>query len=308
MLFYPAKQYSISRLTTENIYECNIVYEYRGVEYHDKLTFNDDNLPNELKNSSTDPNFFDVKLKGWVNKDNADNFIYDMEYYNISKYAFYIQVILIIPSIWLIIRNIISLKKNKNNSEKGINKVVLISIIFLVAIIVGCVIFSMNKTKNISKYKTNNTSINSLENSYIDNTDDTVKNEENSSIDNTNDINSEKLISNMNFYELRGWLTLTDIERQEWEQCSNTDLKRRLDKLSEDIAIQEEYNNKYANQLNEIFGKEINVELNYSEDTDYTYMPSNEIQPKAQVEYVAINNNSISAIYYSVEMGFNHNK
>ena len=98
-VIYPIKTSGFVRFETENIYECNIVYEYKGIEYHDTLTFNDDNLPKEIKNSSTNPNYFDVKLKGYINKNSPDNFIFDMEYYNITKYCFYIQVILIIPSI-----------------------------------------------------------------------------------------------------------------------------------------------------------------------------------------------------------------
>lgn len=297
-VIYPVKQYAISRLTTENIYECNIVYEYKGVEYHDKLTFNDDNLPKELKNASTNPYSFDVKLQGYVDKNSVNNFIYDMEYYNISKYAFYIQVILIIPSVWLIIKNIISLRKNKDKSKKGINKVVLISIIFLVAIIVGSVIFSMNKNKDISKYKINNTTNNwGLTNSQDNNS----SNSNDYSYNSTDNIDREELIDNLNFYIQRGWLDLTDIERQQWEQCSNVELKQRLDKLDEDIRVQEQYNNKYANQLYEIFKKEIKVELNSSEDTNYKYTPSNKIQPKARIAYVAINEDGINAIYYSIE-------
>ncbi len=153
-VIYPVKTSSIRGLTTKNEYECNIVYEYKGIEYHDKLTFNDDNLPRELKNSSTDPNFFDVKLKGYVYKDNVNRFVYDMEYHNISKYVFYIQVILIIPSVWLIIRSIISLTKTRTKSKKGINKVVLISIIVLIAIIIGSVIFFISKNSPNNKDNT----------------------------------------------------------------------------------------------------------------------------------------------------------
>ncbi len=154
-VIYPVKQSAITGLTTKNEYECNIVYQYKGIEYHDKLTFNDDNLPKELKDSSTDPNFFDVKLKGYVYKDNVNRFVLDMEYYNISKYIFYIQAILIIPSILLIIKSIIGLIKNKTNSKKGIDKVVLISIIFLIAIIIGSIIFFISKNKNLSSNKDN---------------------------------------------------------------------------------------------------------------------------------------------------------
>lgn len=113
-VIYPVKTTGITGLTKGHIYECNIVYEYKGIEYHDKLTFDDDNLPKELKHSSTNPYSFDVQLKGYVYKNRINKFILDMEYYNISKYSFYIQVILIIPSLWLIIKNIISLRKNRN--------------------------------------------------------------------------------------------------------------------------------------------------------------------------------------------------
>ena len=154
-VIYPIKTSGMVRFTTEYTYECNIVYEYKGIEYHDTLTFNDDNLPKEIKNSSKDPNFFDVKLKGCIYKDSPNKFISNMEYYNMSKYVFYIQVILIIPSLWLIIRSIIDLIKNRTNNKKGINKAVLIPIIILIAIIVGSVIFFISKNKNLSNNKDN---------------------------------------------------------------------------------------------------------------------------------------------------------
>lgn len=113
-VIYPVNTKTFNGLTPMHIYECNVVYEYKGVEYHDKLTFYDDNLPKELKNSSKNPNFFDVKLKGYVYKNSVNKFISDMEYYNIAKYAFYIQVILIIPSFGLIMKSIISLSRNEN--------------------------------------------------------------------------------------------------------------------------------------------------------------------------------------------------
>lgn len=119
-------------------------------------------------------------------------------------------------------------------------------------------------------------------------------------IDNTNKTKREDLIESLEFHELRGWISSE--KRKELEKCSDTELKERLDKIYENIGIQEEYNNKYAKQLNEIFSKEINVELNSSENTNYKYTPSNKTQPKAQIEYVVINENGISAIYYSVEM------
>ncbi len=122
----------------------------------------------------------------------------------------------------------------------------------------------------------------------------------NNTIDSTNKTEREDLIESLEFHELRGWISSE--KRKELEKCSDTELKERLDKIYKNIGIQEEYNNKYAEQLKEIFSKKINVELNNSEDNYYIYTPSNKIQPKARVEYVAINEQGISTIYYSVEM------
>ena len=496
-VIYPINTSGFVRFATENIYECNIVYEYKGIEYHDTLTFNDDNVPKEIKNSSTDPNYFDVKLKGYINKNSPDNFIFDMEYYNITKYCFYIQVILIIPSIWLIIRSIIGLVKNRNNSKKGTNKAILILIIFLIvfliAIIVGSVMFFISKNKNLSNNKdttpvdwglaingnsiilpcsldklanagikitasdnyyeelmiitnqtfsnygaiaegwpqeiyldlktgsdiskkeknvtvssidykisahsfdvnsgrtpdasslltssqfcvkdnitigsksedvisafgtdyepktetdlngvfaviyyqkgsstltfgfehgivreikitTTNLNINNKEEIYdLDNSsqDNSLSNIDNNSFnDTTTDIidttegediidttEREDLIEIASLYEERGYISSK--KNEELKKCSDTELKTQVENIVKYVRIQEEYNNQYSQQLHEIFKKEINVELISSEDTQYTYMPSNITQPKAQVEYVSINRNGINAIYYSVEM------
>lgn len=160
-----------------------------------------------------------------------------------------------------------------------------------------------NKQSNseISKDDNSNNEINSDDN--INNT--TISDNDysnNNAIDNTNIMEREQLLNNFDFYNARGFIFLTEKERQELETFSDTELKERLDKIEENIKIRGEYNNKYSDKLNEIFGKEINVELKSSEDIHYTYMPSNNTQPKAQVEYVAINENGIGTIYYSVEM------
>lgn len=124
----------------------------------------------------------------------------------------------------------------------------------------------------------------------------------NDTIDNTDNIDREELIDTLHFLIQRGWLDLYEGDLQLWEQLSTDELKQRLDKLNEDIGIQEQYNNKYANQLYEIFSKEVNVELYTSENNNYKYTPSNISQPKAQIEYVALNEDGVSAIYYSIEM------
>lgn len=477
-VIYPIKTSGIVRFKTENTYECNIVYEYKGIEYHDTLNFNDDNLPKEIKNSSKDPNYFDVKLKGYVNKNNPDYFNLDMKYYNICKYIFYIQAVLVIPSVGLIIINIISLIKNRNKSEKGINKVALVSIIALTAIIIGGAIFYINKNKNLLNNKDNTsvdwglningtsiilpcsldeltkagikineefyeelmsttnktfsgsyaTSDNWAEGIYLDlktgsdlskreknvtitsidyklpahsfnttigilpdksslltssqfsiknnitigsksediisafgtdyepksetdlnglfslifykkgndtltigfengfvreikitttnskvnkkesyNSDNTEQNNtsSNNTVTNTDDIDREELISSLKFNCERGYFPIAYEEYEELETYSDTKLKEMFNKYNESVKIQGEYDSKYANQLNEIFRKEINIELKSSEDENYIYMPSNKTQPKAQIEYVAINENGISTIYYSVEMNLN---
>lgn len=488
-VIYPVKQSAITGLTTRNEYECNLLYEYKGIEYHDTITFNDDNLPKEVKNSSKDPNFFDVKLKGYVYKDNADNFILDMEYYNIAKYVFYIQVILIIPSIVLIIRSIIGLIKNKTNNKKGINKAVLIAIICLIAFIVVGVIFFISKNKNLSNNKDNTpvdwgltingtsiilpcsfdeltkvdvnvnegfyeelitttnqtfsgsyafsdgwpqgiyldlktskdvskkeenvtisgiryylpahsfdttlgitpdksslltssqfsiknnitigsksedvieafgtdyepkseTNLNSLysliyykkgnstltigfengfvreiiitttnlniskkesydfDNSSQDNSlsnsneknevETTIQEETNNNSD--DNIDREELLNNFKFYRERGFYEFTEKEYADLKTYSNAELQKKWDKISKIVETQGEYDAKYGEQLNNIFKKTLNVELNSSEDNLYVYTPSTKTQPKARVEYVSINENGIKEIYYSVEM------
>lgn len=471
-VIYPVEQSTINRFTKINEYKCNIVYEYKGIEYHDTLTFNDDNLPKEIKNSSKDPNFFDVKLKGYIYKDDADNFILDMEYYTASKYIFYVQVILMIPSVLLIIKCIITLVKDRTNSKKGINKVVLIPIILLIAIIVAGVIFYISKNKNFLNNKDdtpvdwgltingtsivlpctldeltnvgvnvnedfyeelmsttnqtysdsyvtsdgwaqgiylnlrtgsdlskkeknvivtsiryylpahsfntaigitpdesslltsyqfsikNNITIGSKSEDVIDafgtdyepksetdlnglysliyykkgnstltigfengfvreiiitttslNINKKEKNEDKSTTiqeaetnDNSDDIDREELLDGFRFFRERGFYNFTEEEYQELQTYSNAELKAKWDKISKIVEIQSGYDTKYGKQLNEIFKKTINIELNSSENDRYTYTPTNKGEPKARVEYVAITENGIKAIYYSVEM------
>ncbi len=470
-VIYPVEQSTMNRFTKINEYKCNIVYKYKGIEYHDTLNFNDDNLPKEIKNSSKDPNFFDVKLKGYVYKDNADTFFLDMEYRNITKYVFYIQAILIIPSVLLIIKSIIGLIKNKNNSKKGINKIALISIIFLIAIVVVGVIIYISRNKKISKDDTpvdwglaingtsiilpctldeltkvgvnvnegfyeelmtttnqtfsgsyaisdewaqgiyldlktgsdiskkeenvtisgiryylpahsfdtaigitpdkatlltssqfsikNNITIGSksedvieafgtdyepksetdlngvyaliyykkgsstltigFENGFVReiiitttnlniNKKEKTKDESTTTIqeaeinDNLEDIDREELLESFNFYNMRGFYEFTEEELQELETYSDKELKAKWDKISKIVETQSQYDEKYREQLKEIYIKTINVELNSSENDRYIYTPLNETQPKARVEYVAIDEHGIKEIYYSVEM------
>lgn len=118
----------------------------------------------------------------------------------------------------------------------------------------------------------------------------------------------DQMISKIKEYQDNGYLKLSDKEYQELEKSSNSEIKERLVKIEENIKVQKEYNEKFSNQLDEIYGKEIQVELYQSEDQNYVYMPLNtktgEYQAKAKVEYVTISNsaNQIADIYYSVEM------
>ena len=118
----------------------------------------------------------------------------------------------------------------------------------------------------------------------------------------------EQMISKIKEYQNNGYLELSDKEYQELETSSNNEIKERLGKIEENIKLQKEYNEKYSNQLDEIYGKQIQVELYQSEDQSFVYMPLNtktgEYQAKAQVEYVTISKsaNQIADIYYSVEM------
>lgn len=162
-------------------------------------------------------------------------------------------------------------------------------------------------TKSLQvEFDMNNTSQQMLESSNSNNIKNTTTSDNdysnNNAIDNKNATKREQLLANFDFYNARGFIYLTEKERQELETFSDTELKERMNKVEENLKIRVEYNNKYSDKLNGIFGKEINVELKSSEDTHYTYIPSNNTQPKAQVEYVAINENGIGTIYYSVEM------
>lgn len=118
----------------------------------------------------------------------------------------------------------------------------------------------------------------------------------------------EQMINKIKEYQDNGYLELSDKEYQELETSNNSEIKERLAKIEENIKIQKEYNEKFSNKLDEIYGKEIQVELYQSEDRNYVYMPLNtktgEYQAKAKVEYVTISNsaNQIADIYYSVEM------
>lgn len=118
----------------------------------------------------------------------------------------------------------------------------------------------------------------------------------------------EQMISKIKEYQNNGYLELSDTEYQELEASSNSNVKERLTKIEEYIKFQKEYHEKFSAQLDEIYGKEIQVELYESEDQYFVYMPLNtktgEYQAKAKVEYVTISKsaNQIADIYYSVEM------
>lgn len=111
----------------------------------------------------------------------------------------------------------------------------------------------------------------------------------------------EQMISKIKEYQDNGYVELSDKEYQELETYSNTDVKKVLDTIERAIKSQEEYNEKYSAQLDEIFAKEIQVELYSREDDVYMYMVG-EKYAKGKVEYVTISGDNIYEIYYSVEM------
>ncbi len=135
--------------------------------------------------------------------------------------------------------------------------------------------------------------------------DNSTSNSNNSSyntIDSTNKTKREELLDNFKFFRERGFYEFTEKEYSDLKTYSDAELQKKWDKISKIVETQGEYDTKYGEQLNDIFKKTINVELNSGEDNHYTYTPTNKEQPKARVEYVAINENGIKAIYYSVEM------
>ncbi len=118
----------------------------------------------------------------------------------------------------------------------------------------------------------------------------------------------EQMISKIKEYQDNGYLEWSNNDYQELEQYSNSEIKKVLNRIETSIKIQQEYDEKYSAKLDEIFAKEIKVELYQNEDNNYVYIPFNtstgERHAKAQVEYVTINKygDNIVDIYYSVEM------
>lgn len=120
--------------------------------------------------------------------------------------------------------------------------------------------------------------------------------------------NKEQLISKIKEYENDGYIELSNKEYQEIETYDTYEIKQMLNRIENNIKSQKEYNEKYSAKLDEIFNKEIKVNIYPSYDTNYTYMPVNlktgEHYAKAQIDYVTINkySNEIDEIYYHVEM------
>ncbi len=116
----------------------------------------------------------------------------------------------------------------------------------------------------------------------------------------------EQMISKIKEYQNNGYIEWTDKDFQELETSSNSEIEKALNKVETTIKLLDEYDKKYSAKLDEIFAKEIKVELYKSEDNNYVYVPFNTNtgakNAKAQVEYVTIYGNNIYDIYYSVEM------
>lgn len=118
----------------------------------------------------------------------------------------------------------------------------------------------------------------------------------------------EQMISKIKEYQSNGYLNWTEANYQELETYSNEKIKEILDKIESNKKLLDEYDKKYSAKLDEIFAKEIKVELYENEDDTFMYIPFNistgARHAKTQVEYVTINKygDNIVDIYYSVEM------
>lgn len=155
-------------------------------------------------------------------------------------------------------------------------------------------------TENTLKEKQEDYDLDS--NSQDNNTSNSNNPSYNDTTDSTNKTKREELLDNFKFFIERGFYEFTEKEYSDLKTYSDAELQKEWDKISKIVETQDKYDTKYREQLSEIFKKTINVELNSNEDSHYIYTPSNKVQPKARVEYVAINENGIKAIYYSVEM------
>ena len=118
----------------------------------------------------------------------------------------------------------------------------------------------------------------------------------------------EQMISKIKEYRNNDYFVCTDNELQELQNHSNNDIKKVLDDIENKKKMLEEYHEKYSAALDDIYSKEIQVELYESRDQYFVYIPFNtetgEQQAKAQVECVTISKSAeqIIDIYYSVEM------
>lgn len=117
----------------------------------------------------------------------------------------------------------------------------------------------------------------------------------------------EQMISKIKEYEDNGYFGKSSSQfYQNLETASLSDVEKELTRRENIVKSREEYNQKFSSKLDEIFAKEIKVELYKSEDNNYVYVPFNTntgaTNAKAQVEYVTIYGNNIYDIYYSVEM------
>lgn len=113
----------------------------------------------------------------------------------------------------------------------------------------------------------------------------------------------EQMISKIKEYQANGYLDWSKENYQELETYSNDKIKEILNRIESNKKLLDEYHEKYATKLDEIFAKEIQVELYPHDDNYYMYIVK-EKYAKGQVEYVTINKyaNNISEIYFSVEM------
>ena len=111
----------------------------------------------------------------------------------------------------------------------------------------------------------------------------------------------EQMISKIKEYQANGYLDWSEENYLELETYSNDKIKEILDRIEANKKLLDEYDKKYSAKLDEIFAKEIQVELYPHDDNYYMYIVK-EKYAKGQVEYVTISGDNIYEIYYSVEM------
>lgn len=193
------------------------------------------------------------------------NFIRGTDFSNTGAFtSLIIFSVVIITSLYFIIKNIKALKRKKlekTNTSKKTKAIILFVIMGIV--VIGFILFGFNK--------------------YSDYTE------------------KQELIGKIKEYQNNGYLELSNEEYQKLETSSNFEIKERLDKIEDNIEFQTECNKKYSAILDDIYNKQLRVQLLQGEDANFVYFPATNSSTKVKLEYVVIETSEVISIYYSVE-------